>query len=193
MSTITDVNNWWSSGSVGFFPRDPKLTSFSKKSDFFQYLELQVECICTRADLRLLNHTFFHGVSFRPQTLSWFHPRPRGLWIRQAGRFHPNISAQWHSTHLSVRHKPLFLRQNSQTSSYTRSPCPKDTCNFPGLRSKRLSSEFLSTTNPRSQTSLVFRLVMQFRNTQFPYRSNPSPRTSPCCRSTRLRKSVWLP
>ena len=58
---------------------------------------------------------------------------------------------------------------------------------------KRLPSVFLSTTNPRPQTSLVFRLALQFRNTQLPYRPNPRPRTSPCCRCARLRKSSWLP
>ena len=46
---------------------------------------------------------------------------------------------------------------------------------------------------PRRQTSLAFRLALQFRNTQLPYRPNPRPRTSLCCRCARLWKSSWLP
>ena len=102
-------------------------------------------------------HTFGPRVSCRPQVLSWFHPRLRGWWFRQTGRLHPSISTQWHSTHLSVRHKPLFLCQNSQTSSYSMSAWSKDTWNFV---LKKLTSTFLSTPNPRSQTSLVFRLAL---------------------------------
>jgi hypothetical protein len=52
---------------------------------------------------------------------------------------------------------------------------------------------FLSTPNTRHETSLVFRLALQFRNTQIPYRINPRLRTSPCCRCVRLRKSSWFP
>jgi hypothetical protein len=44
--------------------------------------------------------------------------------------FHPSISAQWHSGHLSTRHKHLFPRQNSQFTAYARSQWPKDIHRF---------------------------------------------------------------
>ncbi len=57
---------------------------------------------------------------------------------------------------------------------------------------KRLPSAFLSTPNPRPQTSLVFRRVLHFRNIQPFYGPNPRPRTCSCCRCAPLRKSSWL-
>ena len=48
-------------------------------------------------------------------------------------------------------------------------------------------------TQPRRQTSLAFRLALQFRNIQLPYRPNPRPRTSLCCRCARLWKISWFP
>jgi hypothetical protein len=57
---------------------------------------------------------------------------------------------------------------------------------------KRMSSVFLSTPNPRTPTSLVFRHTLIFRNIQSLYRPNPRPRTSTSCRCARLRKSSCL-
>jgi hypothetical protein len=54
---------------------------------------------------------------------------------------------------------------------------------------KRLPSVFLSTSNPRVPTSLVFRLARLFRIVQILYRTNPRSRTSNFCLSTRSRKS----
>ena len=51
---------------------------------------------------------------------------------------------------------------------------------------------FLSTPNPRSQTSLVFRRVMCFRFIHLLYRTNPRFRSFNCCRCERLRKNSWL-
>ena len=47
---------------------------------------------------------------------------------------------------------------------------------------KRMPSVFLSTSNPRSPTSLVFRRALFFLNIHPLYRSNPRPRTSTSCR-----------